>query len=78
MHESSMGDRLRAARLARGLTQQELAYRIDATASTVSKWERGELANPHSDAIIAIAVSLDVSLDWLLRGEGPGPAAEVA
>jgi transcriptional regulator with XRE-family HTH domain len=36
------GDRLRAARMARGWSQQELAYRIDAGVRSVWRWENGQ------------------------------------
>ena len=34
------GERIRAARKARGWTQRELAARLDIDASAVSRWER--------------------------------------
>lgn len=78
MSISPIGGRLRLAREARGLTQEELARRVNVTASTVSKWEQGARANPQSRAMVAVAALLGVSLDWLLLGKGRGPAAEVA
>jgi transcriptional regulator with XRE-family HTH domain len=37
----TFGDRLRALRLERGMTQREMAVRCDVTVATVSNWETG-------------------------------------
>lgn len=41
MARTSLGDSIRRARLARGLTQVELAPRIGVTQGAVSSWEQG-------------------------------------
>ena len=40
---SMTGTDLRAARLSRGLTQQQLADALGVTRNSVARWERGEL-----------------------------------
>jgi len=37
----SFPERLKAARLALGLTQEQLGFELDVTKSTVSAWENG-------------------------------------
>jgi transcriptional regulator with XRE-family HTH domain len=60
-----MGERLRAARRARGLSLRELSGRLGVSASLISQVETGR-ANPSVSTLYAIATELDVSLDELL------------
>jgi len=73
-----MGERLRAARAARGLSLRELAGRLAVSPSLISQIETGR-SNPSVSTLYAIADELDVSLDELLfndrRPLGPAPAA---
>ena len=78
-----MGDRLREARRARGLSLRALAERLGVSASLISQVETGR-ARPSVSTLYAIASELGVSLDELLfvdaragTGDGPGrgPAA---
>jgi len=41
MKKDGLGDQVRAARLARGLTQADLAVRIGVTQGAISTWEQG-------------------------------------
>ena len=76
-----MGERLREARRARGLSLRELADRLGVSPSLISQIETGR-ANPSVSTLYAIAAELDVSLDELLfndrrpaeprRPTGPG------
>ena len=60
-----MGERLRAARLARNLTLRELAQRLGVSPSMISQIETGR-ASPSVSTLYALADELDVSLDELL------------
>ena len=60
-----MGERLRAARTARGLGLRELAGRLAVSPSLISQIETGR-SNPSVSTLYAIADELDVSLDELL------------
>ncbi len=60
-----MGERLRAARTARGLSLRELAGRLGVSPSLISQIETGR-SNPSVSTLYAIAAELDVSLDELL------------
>jgi transcriptional regulator with XRE-family HTH domain len=60
-----MGERLRAARRARGLSLRTLAERLGVSPSLISQIETGR-ANPSVSTLYAIAAELDVSLDELL------------
>ena len=69
-----MGERLRRARHARGLSLRELSQRLGVSASLISQVETGR-AYPSVSTLYAIADELDVSLDELLfEDRRPGSA----
>lgn len=61
-------DRLAAARKENGLTQKDVAEKLNVSFQAVSLWERGE-TTPDIDKLADIASILSVSLDWLLTGK---------
>lgn len=65
-------------RKARGLSQEDLASRIQVSRQAVSKWETGD-AMPDLNKLLALANALDISLDALCGREGAFviPAPEV-
>ncbi|MEO8586009.1 MAG: helix-turn-helix transcriptional regulator [Acidobacteriota bacterium] len=67
----TLGDRIRRFRIAKGLTQAELAGKIGVPQQTITYYEvRG--VSPPPDLLVAIADALDVSTDILLgRKKGP-------
>lgn len=56
---------IRNLRKAKGLSQEELAIKLNVVRQTVSKWENG-LSVPDSDMLIALADVLDTSVGVLL------------
>jgi FMN phosphatase YigB (HAD superfamily) len=66
MNESGLGKRLQQARLAAGLTQQQLCHNANLSFSTLTKIERGAIKSPSIFTIEAIAVALNLSLDELI------------
>jgi tellurite methyltransferase len=60
----NFGSTIKALRTERGLTQEQLAGRVNVSAPAVSKWERGE-AYPDFTLIPALAGELGVSTDRL-------------
>jgi class 3 adenylate cyclase len=60
-----LGERIKAARLARRFTQTDLANALQVSPQAVSKWERGENA-PDIALIPNLAILLGVSTDRLL------------
>jgi len=68
MTKNSIGSFLAALRKARGMTQQEVADRLNVSNKTVSKWERDE-GYPEITMIPALAELFDVTADEILRGE---------
>lgn len=60
-----LGRRIREARMLRGLTQPEMAKRLDLSLRTYQKYEEGS-RNPQLDSLVLIATILNVTTDWLL------------
>lgn len=65
MDAQAVGKRIKAAREAKKLTQEELAALVDLSPSHISVIERG-LKIPNLDSFVAIANVLQVSADSLL------------
>lgn len=74
MERKTMGSFISALRKAQGLTQRELAERLNVSDKAVSRWERDESA-PDLSLIPVIAEIFGVTADELLRGERADPAA---
>lgn len=61
---------IKALRKAKGLSQEELAVKLNVVRQTVSKWEQG-LSVPDAGMVIQIAEILDTTVDVLLGEEIP-------
>lgn len=72
------GLRLRKARLARRLSQKQLAEMSNSHSMQISRYERGEML-PALETVAALAAALHVTIDALLLGreEGDAPAPPV-
>lgn len=68
MQLTNFSNNLYSIRKQAGMSQEELAERLNVSRQAISKWERGE-AQPDTDNLIAISELFDVSLDWLVRSE---------
>ena len=55
-----IGEQIKTARKAKGVSQEELAVRLGVVRQTVSKWENG-MSVPDADVLIQIAELLDVA-----------------
>lgn len=60
-----LSENIRAIRESRGLSQEELAIKLNVVRQAVSKWERG-LSAPDADIFISISEALDASVGTLL------------
>ena len=63
-----IGARIKAARKAKGLSQEQLGEQLDVSFQAVSTWEQGKFI-PDSDHLPALAKALDLSLDALFAEE---------
>ena len=68
MAKNTIGQFIAALRKANGLTQQDVADRLNVSNKAVSRWERDECA-PDLSVIPALAEMFGVSCDELLKGE---------
>lgn len=60
-----LSDNIKSLRKARGMTQEELAIRLNIVRQTVSKWEKG-LSVPDADMLQRLAETLEVDIMYLL------------
>lgn len=65
---TNFGEFLYKLRKERGLTQADLADKLDITNKAVSKWETGE-SFPETSLLVPLANILNVTVDELLRGQ---------
>ncbi|MBQ8433705.1 MAG: helix-turn-helix domain-containing protein [Clostridia bacterium] len=63
-----LGDKLYRLRKDKGISQEELAYKLNVSRQAISKWERGE-ALPDTDNLISLAKLYEVSLDELVGND---------
>ncbi|WP_223427927.1 helix-turn-helix domain-containing protein [Tateyamaria pelophila] len=68
---STFGDRVAGAREQAGMTQQQLAKRLGVRLATLRAWE-DDLSEPRANRLSIMAGLLNVSMMWLMNGEGEG------
>ena len=69
---TTFGDRVAGAREQAGMSQADLAKRLGVKLKTMKAWE-DDLSEPRANKLSMMAGLLNVSLLWLLSGEGEGP-----
>ena len=60
-----LSENIKAIRKSKGLSQQELAVKLNVVRQTISKWEQG-LSVPDSDLLIALSEALSTPVSTLL------------
>ncbi len=65
---ASVGARIRTRRVARGMTQDQLAAACDVSRSAVAQWETDRAGQLRGN-ISRIAAALDISVEHLLHGD---------
>ena len=60
-----LNENIKALRKSKGLSQEELAVRLNVVRQTISKWEQG-LSVPDSDLLIALSAALETPVSTLL------------
>lgn len=60
-----LSENIRALRKAKGLSQQELAVKLNVVRQTISKWEQG-LSVPDSDLLLSLSEALETPVCTLL------------
>lgn len=66
------GDKIKAMRIQRGMTQEELGAKIGVKKSAIYKYENGIVVNLKRSTIEKLARVLDVSPSWLMSMEDDG------
>ena len=70
-----LNENLKTLRKAKGMSQEELAVKLNVVRQTVSKWEKG-LSVPDSEMIITLAETLDTTVATLLGETITPPESE--
>ncbi len=60
-----LNENIKAIRKSKGLSQEELAVKLNVVRQTISKWEMG-LSVPDSDMLISISEALEIPVSTLL------------
>ncbi len=60
-----LSENIKTIRKAKGLSQEELAVKVNVVRQTISKWEQG-LSVPDSDLLIALSEALETPVSTLL------------
>lgn len=60
-----LNENIKAIRKSKGLSQQDLAVKLNVVRQTISKWEQG-LSVPDSDLLIALSEALETPVSTLL------------
>jgi len=68
---STFGDRLSRAREYSGMDQTQLARRLGVKLATIRNWE-SDRSEPRSNRMQMLSGLLNVSIIWLINGEGSG------
>ena len=68
---ATFGDRVAAAREMADMSQSELARRVGVRVSTLRSWE-DDLSEPRANRLSMMAGLLNVSMTWLINGQGEG------
>lgn len=68
MNQQNTGNFLRELRKSKGLTQEQLAERLNVSGRTVSRWENG-MTMPDLDLLIELADLYDIDIRELIDGE---------
>lgn len=72
----TLSEKLQNLRKAAGLSQEQLAERLNVTRQAVSKWETGE-GKPDIDNLLPLARLLNTTVDYLLDDGADEPKTEI-
>lgn len=71
----NFNEKLQSLRKSNGITQEELAEKLEVTRQTISKWECGE-STPDFRNLVKISEIFKVSIDFLLKDAAPAEDSE--
>lgn len=67
MDSATFGDRVKQARMAKGLTLKYVALKVGVSEATVQRYECGSIKNPKQPSLIKLAKALDVDINYLMN-----------
>ena len=70
-----LNENIKAIRKSKGLSQQELAVKLNVVRQTISKWEQG-LSVPDSEMLLTLSEALDTPVSTLLGETVVEPQAD--
>ena len=70
-----LSENIKTLRKAKGLSQEELAVKLNVVRQTISKWEQG-LSVPDSELLLALSEALETPVSTLLGEAVTEPEAE--
>ena len=70
-----LSENIKAIRKSKGLSQEELAIKLNVVRQTISKWEKG-LSVPDSDMLITVSEVLETPVSTLLGETVTEPKAD--
>ncbi|WP_022949550.1 XRE family transcriptional regulator [Methylohalobius crimeensis] len=76
---STIGERIKQARAAKGISQQALGNAVGVSRAAVSQWESGDSKGLKPENLLAVSKTLGVTVEWLVHGHGlmkPGEGGE--
>lgn len=72
----NLGERIVSLRQERGISQAELAKRLEVSRQAVSKWEKGQ-SSPDTVKLIQLAELFNIEVEYLATGIKPEPKSVV-
>ena len=66
MNFNDIGNRMKTRRLFLGLSLNQVAHKLDTSASVISRWESGDIASVKTTKLKAIAEALSTTPEYLL------------
>ena len=70
-------NKLYELRKQKGLSQEELAHRLNVSRQTISKWEIGDSA-PDMEKLVALSDLFEISLNELVLGKVPNKKGDIS
>jgi transcriptional regulator with XRE-family HTH domain len=73
VNQEGIGQRVKTARIRKGWKREALAYHAGLSWAAVTQIESGRRKNLRQATLVALAESLEVTIDYLICGRSPGP-----
>lgn len=68
----TLGERIKKAREAKGLTLKDVAFKVGVKEPTIQRYESGEIKNPPHQKLLKLAKALGVDINYLMDWNDDG------